>query len=147
MKCVLFNDPFDYHGHIGSGNGNRLHKIFFGNGRGGWVDANRFITCLWQQHYCHPAPRAYQPSNLQVLRLKLTWSVTLHACFIDLCTAIFNDDVCYELRTEPMNWYTGVERCRQYGGHLAEIRSAEQDVFLTNMLRNHPGTCRIKTNQ
>ena len=27
MKCGLFNDPFDYYGHIGSGNGNRLHKL------------------------------------------------------------------------------------------------------------------------
>ena len=36
MKCGLFNDPFDYYGHIGSGNGNRLHKLL-GNGRGGWV--------------------------------------------------------------------------------------------------------------
>ena len=27
-KCGLFNDPFDYYGHIGSGNGNRLHKLF-----------------------------------------------------------------------------------------------------------------------
>ena len=32
MKCGLFNDPFDYYGHIGSGNGNRLHKLL-GNGR------------------------------------------------------------------------------------------------------------------
>ena len=30
MKCGLFNDPFDYYGHIGSGNGNRLHKLFWG---------------------------------------------------------------------------------------------------------------------
>ena len=34
MKCVLFNDPFDYHGHIGSGNGNRLHKFFWGTAVG-----------------------------------------------------------------------------------------------------------------
>ena len=27
MKCGLFNDPFDYYGHIGSGNGNRLHRF------------------------------------------------------------------------------------------------------------------------
>ena len=36
MKNGLFNDPFDYYGHIGSGNSNQLHK-FMGNGRGGWV--------------------------------------------------------------------------------------------------------------
>ena len=36
MKCGLFNDPFDYYGHIGSGNGNRLHKSF-GERPWGWV--------------------------------------------------------------------------------------------------------------
>ena len=38
MKCGLFNDPFDYYGHIGSGNGNRLHKHFGERPWGvGWV--------------------------------------------------------------------------------------------------------------
>ena len=36
MKCGLFNDPFDYYGHIGSGNDNLLHKLF-GERPWGWV--------------------------------------------------------------------------------------------------------------
>ena len=36
MKCGLFNDPFDYYGHIGSRNGDRVYK-FAGEWCGGWV--------------------------------------------------------------------------------------------------------------
>ena len=28
QPVCIFNDPFDHYGHIGSGNGNRLHKFF-----------------------------------------------------------------------------------------------------------------------
>ena len=40
MKCGLFNDPFDYYGHIGSGNGDRLHR-FAGERCGGGLGMKR----------------------------------------------------------------------------------------------------------
>ena len=40
MKCGLFNDPVDNYGHIGSGNGDRLHR-FWGTDRGSGLGMKR----------------------------------------------------------------------------------------------------------
>ena len=52
MKCGLFNDPFDYYGHIGSGNGNRLHKLFGERPWGvgwGWNDEEWHFPKIWRR--------------------------------------------------------------------------------------------------
>ena len=67
MKCGLFNDPFDYYGHIGSGNGNRLHKLL-GNGRGGWIGSETMKDDTFLRSARNPrtAMSGTRTTNLQI---------------------------------------------------------------------------------
>ena len=68
MKCGLFNDPFDYYGHIGSGNGNRLHKLFGERPWGvgwGWNDEGWHIPKISPQSVNrHERDSNHEPSDL-----------------------------------------------------------------------------------